>query len=408
MQAEVNGMKESSKAPAAATDLATMPKLSIETKSIELDMDEIKKWVAPQGATAKEIYTFGRICQTLGLNPFKKEIHFIKYGSVDASIFVGYTVYIDRGERSGKLNGWHVEMDDPIDPTTATITIHRKDWTEPFKWTVYRKEVEKLKKDGTAQSTWASQPRFQLMKCAIAQGFRLAFPSECGELPYTAEEIAPNNGYLPQVPELSEATVEGASSLGPNDDIEHLHNQYHKRARQLFENDDFRHAWQEEVIGKKSTNDWEVVDYQKAISLLDDEIAKQQSQNVEPESEAEAKIDDEDETQEEPEQSSEPPPATQDPPEQDEDDGFRDMFDQVCNTLGVGPGNMALFMNEDFTTPAQAKAQVAMALRDDDKMEVLEKKYSEWAKGKGISDEPETLDENPMQDLPPAQDDLPM
>jgi len=176
-EAKVENMETTSKKPATSTDLAKMPKMSIQVKNIDLDMEEIRKWIAPEGATPKEIYTFGRICQTLGLSPFKKQIYFIKYGNQDASIVVGYTTYIDRAERSGQLDGWHVELDDKENPTEATITIYRKDWSHPFEWTVYLADVIKLKRDNTPQSTWATQLRFQLRKCTISQGFRLAFPS---------------------------------------------------------------------------------------------------------------------------------------------------------------------------------------------------------------------------------------
>jgi len=268
MEAKVNGMEQQGKAPATSQQLAKMPSIPIAVKNIDLDMDEIKKWIAPQGATAKEIYTFGRICQSLGLSPFKKEIYFIKYGNMDASIVVGYQTYIDRGERSGQLDGWNVEMDDPKNPTQATITIHRKDWTHPFEWTVYREEVEKLKKDGSPQSTWATQPRFQLMKCAIAQGFRLAFPSECGELPYTAEEIDVNmNGYLPQVPEITEAEITGVSE--PEPDIFQLHRDYFKKYRASGMKEEDRHDFQQRITGKASTKEWTVAMYHHANEVLD-------------------------------------------------------------------------------------------------------------------------------------------
>lgn len=97
---------------------------------------------------------------------------------------------------------------------------------------------------------------------------------------------------------------------------------------------------------------------------------------------ADAKIDDEDETQEPEEEPPAEPPPTMDPPAEEEDDGFREMFERACDTLGVDPGRMAVFMDEDFETPAQAKAQVAMALRDPSLMEALEQKYTAWANGK--------------------------
>lgn len=273
-EAKVNGMNTESKKPATSTDVAKMPKMSIQVKNIDLDMEEIRKWIAPKGATDKEIYTYGRICQTLGLSPFKKEIYFIKYGSADASIVVGYTVYIDRAERSGKLDGWKIEMDDEQEPTSATITIYRKDWSHPFEWTVYLSDVIKLKGDGTPQSTWATQLRFQLRKCTISQGFRLAFPSECAELPYTAEEIGELEGYLPDVPDEITAVVTGAEGIDTDADRDYLRGQYFKLANPYFSRSpDSRHTWEkmlykDGIISSDSASTMTGEDFVKVIDLL--------------------------------------------------------------------------------------------------------------------------------------------
>jgi len=283
-EARVENMDVTSKKPATSTELANMPSMNIEVKNVEISMEEIGKWIAPFGATPKEIYTFGRICQVLNLSPFKKEIHFIKYGSQDATIVVGYTVYIDRAERSGKLDGWHVELDDKEKPTEATITIHRKDWSRPFEWTVYLADVIKLKRDNTPQSTWATQLRFQLKKCTISQGFRLAFPSECAELPYTAEEIG-EGSYLPDMPELPKLTVATVTNVAPTVitdfsdaepaevnaevDRDYLRGQYFKRGKAIFGDDvEVRHDWNRTYIGKESTKEMTYDELIKAVDLL--------------------------------------------------------------------------------------------------------------------------------------------
>ena len=117
------------------------------------------------------------------LDPFKKEIYVVAYGK-EFNIITGYQVFIDRAERTGLLNGWQadVELDSNGSPFKATVTIYRKDWEKPFKWDALAKEFNKK------QSTWNTMPGFMLKKVAIAQGFRMCFPSECGNLPYTAEE----------------------------------------------------------------------------------------------------------------------------------------------------------------------------------------------------------------------------
>ena len=164
-----------------------------------ISIDEVKKYIAPT-ATDKELFLFMNICKFYGLNPFKREIHFVKYGQNPGQTIVGYESYLKRAERTGKLNGWNVAI--AGDNKTATVTIYRKDWEHPFIWAVDRAEFDK------GQSTWKAMPRFMLKKVAIAQGFRLAFSEELGGMPYIQEEI---NGHtseeLPKTaPEATPAT----------------------------------------------------------------------------------------------------------------------------------------------------------------------------------------------------------
>ena len=147
-----------------------------------ISADEVKKFIAPN-ASEKELFLFMGLCRTYGLNPLKKEIYFVKYGQSPGSIVVGYETYIKRAERSGRLDGWGVELGKDSLGEKATITIHRKDLSHPFTWTVYRKEFD------SGKANWAKMPLFMLRKVAISQGFRLAFSEELGGMPYIPEEI---------------------------------------------------------------------------------------------------------------------------------------------------------------------------------------------------------------------------
>lgn len=154
-----------------------------ETKEVELNIDDIKKYIAP-GASDKELFLFVNIAKSYGLNPFKREIHFVKYGNNPGQVIVGYETYLKRAEKTGLLDGWDVKIVDMGKPTErAIITIHRKDRSHPFTWEVYRREFDR------GQASWKVMPYFMLKKVAIAQGFRLAFPEDLGGMPYIAEEI---------------------------------------------------------------------------------------------------------------------------------------------------------------------------------------------------------------------------
>jgi len=147
-------------------------------EEIKITATDITKFLCPT-ATEKEVYMALNIIKSYSLNPFKREVHIIKYGNSPAQVIVGYEVYLKRAERTGQLNGWDVTADE----NSATCTIYRKDWDKPLVWTVAKAEFDK------GQAIWKSMPEFMLKKVAIAQAFRLAFPDELGGMPYTREEV---------------------------------------------------------------------------------------------------------------------------------------------------------------------------------------------------------------------------
>jgi hypothetical protein len=142
--------------------------------------DDIKATIAPN-ATDKELMMFISICQAYELNPYKREIHFVKYGNAAPSYIVGYEKYLKRAEATGLLDGWECD----IEGEYAVVKIYRKDRGRPVVWKVKRTEFDK------GQSSWKVMPEFMLKKVALAQGFRLAFPNELGGMPYIAEELPP-------------------------------------------------------------------------------------------------------------------------------------------------------------------------------------------------------------------------
>ncbi len=156
--------------------------IPLENDEFYLDETTLKKYVAPN-ATEQEFWLFMNIARAFKLNPYKREIHFIKYNNQAATIVVGYESYLKRAERTGKLDGWDVRIEGPTGNEKAVITIHRKDRSKPFVWEVYRKEVDR------GQAAWKIMPLFMLRKVAIAQGMRLCFPEDLGGMPYIPEEI---------------------------------------------------------------------------------------------------------------------------------------------------------------------------------------------------------------------------
>lgn len=131
--------------------------------------------------TNQQKTTFIEIAQAYQLNPFKREIYAVGYKSGDTvtlSIITGYEVYIKRAERTGKLDGWKTEL---LENGDHKLTIWRKDWREPFEYTLKANEFV-----GTSP-IWKNK-NFMHEKVCISQGFRRCFPDEMGGLPYTEEE----------------------------------------------------------------------------------------------------------------------------------------------------------------------------------------------------------------------------
>jgi phage recombination protein Bet len=172
--------------------------------------------------TQEEKLQFIEVAQAFGLNPFKREIHVAVYGEGEyrrMSIVVGYQVYLDRAERTGQLDGWRAWVEGQGEDMKALVEIHRKDWHSAFIHEVYWKEAVQRKRDGTPTSFWSKMPRFQLKKVAISQGFRLAFPSELGGMPYDPAELPDAESAMPaatfQAPHPEISTMPEVQAAGP-------------------------------------------------------------------------------------------------------------------------------------------------------------------------------------------------
>jgi len=154
----------------------------------------------PDSFTKEEKELFKALALANNLNPFKREIHPVKFtieGKKVFNVITGYQVYLQRAEQTGRLDGWKVDIlytpdvprgkrdnkGKPIYIEGAKITIYRKDFQYPFEWIVSFEEFYANNKQ------WRRMPEFMIKKVAIGQGMRLAFPNELGALPYLREEL---------------------------------------------------------------------------------------------------------------------------------------------------------------------------------------------------------------------------
>lgn len=167
-------------------ELQVLENTSNAVATVENYKDIAIQWLTSTGNLKKfnesQKNQFIDICVAFGLNPIKREVYGIPYGD-KFNVIVGYESYIKRAERSGQLNGWNVEVIGSGNDMKAIITIHRRDWDNPFVHEVYFEEYN------TNQNLWKTKPRTMLKKVAIAQGFRMCFSETLGGMPYTADEL---------------------------------------------------------------------------------------------------------------------------------------------------------------------------------------------------------------------------
>lgn len=150
---------------------------------------------------------FLAISQTFNLNPWKREVYAVAYGSGDKrklSIIVGYEVYLRRAEEFPQYDGYETEFAGEGANMCCTCKVYRKDRNHPTGATVFLREYTQ------GNQMWNTKPRVMLEKVAIATAMRRAFPSVFNGMPYIADELPDNmtgadrlnaQGYTEAVPE---------------------------------------------------------------------------------------------------------------------------------------------------------------------------------------------------------------
>jgi phage recombination protein Bet len=196
--------------PDNGTTSVPVPDQKVQKETI---LEYLKVFGFDQRLTESEISQFIQTALSGNLDPFKREIYVAIYGEGDyrkVSVLTGYQVYLKRAERTGKLDGWHCWIEGDGEQMKALVEIFRKDWSNSFTHEAYWPEAVQKKKDGSPTQFWSKQPRFQLRKVAIAQGFRLAFPDELGSLPYDSSELPDTENTSPDTaPQSSPAVNNG-------------------------------------------------------------------------------------------------------------------------------------------------------------------------------------------------------
>lgn len=157
----------------------------VKTWTIEALNEDEKKIIQSlcPGATRSEMVLFFNYVNKLQLDPLRKQIYFIKFGTAVPTIIVSIIGMRVIAARSKMLAG--IERGALKDTEGKLIggwsRVHRHDWKVPA-------YVEcELSEYDTGKNNWKSMPSTMIQKCAEAAALRIAFPDDLGDVYDEAE-----------------------------------------------------------------------------------------------------------------------------------------------------------------------------------------------------------------------------
>lgn len=175
--------------------------LEFSTEQVQL----LRDGYAPS-ASEVEFRTLLEVARLRRLNPFLKQIHFVKRKTREenGNWREAWTsqVSIDGLRAIAQRTGLYDGQDEPTYERTkdglilsARVCVYRKDWSRPAVGVARWEEYVQTTRDGSPTKFWASMPHVMIGKCAEALALRKAFPEDLAGI-YTDEEMdqADNSG----------------------------------------------------------------------------------------------------------------------------------------------------------------------------------------------------------------------
>lgn len=177
---------------------------AIDTRRGGLTADQIdlvKRTIAV-GATDDELTLFLQQCQRTQLDPFARQIYFVKRGgkgSIQVSID-GFRLIAERAGGYAGQDGPHWCGPDGVwrdvwlerdAPAAARVGVHREGFKAPVYAIALWKEYIQ-----TSSPMWSRMPALMLAKCAESLALRKAFPQELSGL-YTGDEMGQAENAAP-------------------------------------------------------------------------------------------------------------------------------------------------------------------------------------------------------------------
>lgn len=151
------------------------------------------------GATEVEFKMLLEVARLRRLNPFLKQLHFVKRKSKDRNdrwveVWTSQ-VSIDGLRAIAQRTGLYDGQDEPTFERdkdglilSARVCVYRKDWSRPAVGVARWSEYVQTKQDGTPTKFWDTMPHVMIGKCAEALALRKAFPEDLAGI-FTDEEM---------------------------------------------------------------------------------------------------------------------------------------------------------------------------------------------------------------------------
>src|SRR3990167_7350817 len=198
-------------APTGPQALALPDAPSVGWLERTLNADQIRTLcatVAPD-ATPDELAAFFWSAKRRGLDPFLRQIHFVKRRRYKGRDDNGKPIYEAYAGHQTGIDGYRVIAnrakgpdgrlllagikrgpirDDKGDLIGAWAEVYRHDWKEPARAEVLLSEYVQTDDKGAPMGLWRTKPQTLTEKCAEAAAQRMAFPEDLGDL-YINEEM---------------------------------------------------------------------------------------------------------------------------------------------------------------------------------------------------------------------------
>lgn len=162
----------------------------------EKRIDVLKNTIA-KDATKAEFAVFLEYVKSTGLDPFKKEIWFIK-AKGQVQMMTGINGFYAVANQDPNYDGIETEIvEENGRIIKAVAKVYRKDRRVPMTAEAYFEEYAK------PYGNWKTMPRVMISKCAEAMALRKAFPQQLNGL-YSTEEMPREYDQKPVVLEIEQ------------------------------------------------------------------------------------------------------------------------------------------------------------------------------------------------------------